>query len=182
MFTTIGRFATGTVLAALLTIGLAGSTLGQDSVEIRADGPDVTDSAAGADNVRVELNPGRQQAAAGQGVGNQEIRRAPRDDSERQRNDRDRTRAANSGGDAAGGGDAGGSEGGVEAAAPAAAPADAAPAEPQAPAASGNAQAAPRPVQLPSTGSGLVGSLPALGFLLAAGASAASGWAIRRRI
>ena len=178
----IGRLSAGTALAALLALSATGVAVGQDSVEIRADGPDVVDSAAGADNVRVELNPGRQQAAAAQGEGNQEIRRAPRDDQERERDERNRDRGNNA--DGGGGDDAGG---GSESSAVGAAPAEAAPVEaPQAqPEESSRAtqQVAdqPRPVRLPSTGAGLAGSMtPGVAALAAAGA-ALGGCVLRRR-
>jgi len=171
-----GRLVTGAMLAAIMAIGLAGSALGQDTIEIRADGPTVADSAAGADNVRVELNPGRQQAVASQGQGNQEIRRAPTAGGERQRGDRDRNRAGNSGG-------GGGGEGGVADAAPEAAPGDDAQNEPQAPApAAADMAPQPRPVQLPSTGAGAIGSVASLGVLLGAAVAAVGGWVVRRRV
>jgi len=163
------RMLAGTALAVLISVGAAGSALGQDTIEIRADGPDVTDNAAGADNVRVELNPGRQQANAAQGTGNQEIRRAPRQDREQNR-DRNRDRAGrNSGGEAA------------EPAPVEAAPAEAAAAEsqvaPQAAPASGSET---RPVQLPATGVGMVNAVPGALALLGGGAAAAA-WLVRRR-
>ncbi len=175
----IGRLSAGTALAALLALSATGVAVGQDSVEIRADGPDVVDSAAGADNVRVELNPGRQQAAAAQGEGNQEIRRAPRDDQERQRDERNRDRGGNNA-DGGGGGDAG--------AAPAeTAPVEAAPAEApralpeESSRASQQAVDQPRPVRLPSTGAGLAGSMtPGVAAFAAAGA-ALGGFVLRRR-
>ena len=177
MLTTTRRLALGVAFATALSLGLAGGAVAQDAVEIRANGPNVVDNAAGADNVRVEVSHGRQQAAASEGQGNQEIRRAPRDDRARQRDDRARNRGGNNGG------------GGAEAA-----PVDTAQAEPQA-ATEGRGAAAPqaatqgvgtaapqaKPVQLPSTGSGSVGSLSGMVALFGAVVAAAGGWAIRRR-
>lgn len=184
MLRTTRHLAVGAAFATALSLGLAGGVVAQDAVEIRANGPNVVDNAAGADNVRVEVSPGRRQAAASEGQGNQEIRRAPRDDRARQRDDRDRNRGGNNGG----------GDSGAAGAAPAAAPADSARADPQAAAegrgaatsqaaTKGVGTAAPqaKPVQLPSTGSGLVGSLSGMVALFGAVVAAAGGWVIRRR-
>lgn len=159
----LGRVA-GVLALALAVVGAEAPGVGaQDSIEIRADGPDSVDSAAGADNVRMERNPGNQQANAADGTGNQEVRRAPREERDRGRN-RDRS---GRGGD--GGGEAAPVEGYGEGIAAAPEPAAA-----QDAAAGGSAT---RPVQLPSTGAGAVAGVAglagaALAALLAAGIGA----------
>ncbi len=155
--------AGGVGLAFTLVVLLGGGAAAQDSLEIRADGPDVSNSAAGADNVRMERNPGRQQATSGDGQGNQEVRRAPREDRrERNRSER-RNRNNNSGG-----GETAPVEGYGEGWVPGP-EADAVPA--------GGSET--RPVQLPSTGVGIDPSLPAAVVASIAAAAAAAG--IRRR-
>lgn len=163
----------GAMAGLLLAGGSASSALGQDTIVIRADGPDVSNSAAGADNVRVEANPGRRQVALGQGQGNQEIRRAPRPNREQNR-DRDRSRNnRDQGGEAA-----------APASAPAPAPVPVAEATEAQPVAESNvAQGSEtQPIALPSTGAGLIDVVPRLVALLSGGAIAAgAGWSGRRR-
>ncbi len=154
--------ASGVALAFMLAALLGSGAAAQDSLEIRADGPDVSNSAAGADNVRMERNPGRQQATSGDGQGNQEVRRAPRD-SQRQRNRSERRNRNNNGG-----GETAPVEGYGEGWAPGP-EADAVPA--------GGSET--KPVQLPSTGVGIDPSLPAAVVASIAAAAAAVG--IRRR-
>ena len=165
----MGTFVRSAGVAAVafsLAVLLGGGAAAQDSLEIRADGPDVSNNAAGADNVRMERNPGRQQASAGDGQGNQEVRRAPRDD-QRQR-DRSERRNRNNGG--------GGEAAPVEGYGEGWAPGPAAPVEGAAVPAGGSET---NPVQLPSTG---VGIDPALSGALVAGiAAAAAAAGLRRR-
>lgn len=158
------RPAGGATLALALAMLLAGGAAAQDSLEIRADGPDVSNSAAGADNVRMERNPGRQQANSGDGQGNQEVRRAPRDN-QRQR---DRSERRNRNNNNNNGGETAPVEGYGEGWVP----------EPEA-AAIPDGGSETRPVQLPSTGVGIDPSLPVA--LVASIAAAAAAAGVRRR-
>lgn len=162
------RSAGGAALVLALAMLPGGSAAAQDSVEIRADGPDVSNSAAGASNVRMERNAGRQQANSGDGQGNQEVRRAPRDD-QRQRNRSERRNRDNSDG----GGEAAPIEGYGEGWVPGP---EAAPADPAAAIPAGGSET--NPVRLPSTGAGIDPSLPAA---LAASIAAAAAVAGLRR-
>jgi hypothetical protein len=84
------RVASGVAMAVALTLGVSLAAGAQD-IEIRDDGSNVSHSAAGASNVRMERNGGRETALSGDGQGNQEIRRGGRND----REDRTRTHGQN---------------------------------------------------------------------------------------
>jgi hypothetical protein len=173
------RYLVATVLAGALFAGW-GLPVGaqQNGIVIQNNGVDSSNSAAGADNVRISNNPGAGQASSGGGVNN-ETARAVREPKDRDRGER---RARNN---AAGGGEAapvdaaaapsegdlqGFSEGG-EYVDPAAAPLEA----PQ------PVDAEPVALQLPNTGVG-AGQTAALGVLAALAAVVAGAGSLWQRL
>jgi hypothetical protein len=156
----------GVAAATAVALVLLGQSVAAQDIEIRADGPNQSSSAAGADNVRMERNPGRQEANAGDGQGNQEIRRSPREDRGGQR-DRSERGNRNSGEAAPASGFGAGT---------AAAPETAADGQAAVPA--GGSETSP--VRLPSTGGGTVPGLSAA-LVVAISAAAAGAAALRRR-
>ncbi|MCC6315307.1 MAG: hypothetical protein IT337_14990 [Thermomicrobiales bacterium] len=159
MIANVARATAGAVIAVALGFGFIGIASAQD-VRISNDGPNVTSSAAGADNVRVERNPGRQQAVGGDGVGNRVERRQAKRERDRNKNDR-----------------GGGNE---VAAAPEAAPVDEGGQQeawaPESDVPAGGSES--KPVKLPSTGVGEIGGLLPLAAI--AGAVAAGALGTRR--
>lgn len=159
------RALTGAGFAMALTLAAGGGAFAQD-ISIQDNGGNVNDSQAGASNVRMERNPGQEQALEGAGQGNQNIRR------ERQQRERERQDRGNRGGD----GMAAPAEEWVDPNAAGWAPApewvEPAPAAQPAPAQVGGA---PAPViALPSTGAGSAGIGGILPAIVAAGAAAAA--------
>jgi hypothetical protein len=176
-------------LAGMLLAGWALPTSAQQNgIVIQNNGVDSTDSAAGADYVRISHNPGNAQSASAGGVDNETVR-AVREPRERDRKDR----AARNSGEAAPVEAAPAQAAPVEAAAapaegdlqayseaepyvdPAAAPA-AVPAEVAQP-----AEAEPVTLQLPNTGSGSVNEMPLAAALAGITALATGAASMRRR-
>ncbi|MGH2615282.1 MAG: LPXTG cell wall anchor domain-containing protein [Thermomicrobiales bacterium] len=163
---------------ALLTGWALPTAAQQNGIVIQNNGVDSTDSAAGADNVRISNNPGNAQGSSGGGVNNETLRadRAPR---ERDRKDRG---ARNSG----------------EAAPVENAPVEAAPAEGDLQAFSEGEQyvdpaAAPAAVadpaeaesvtlQLPNTGTGVENGMPVLAALAGMAALMSGVTSLKRRL
>jgi LPXTG-motif cell wall-anchored protein len=170
-----------TLAGALLTGWALPAAAQQNGIVIQNNGVDSTDSAAGADNVRISNNPGNAQGSSAGGVNNETVR-AVREPRERVRKDR----GARNSGEAApveaapveaaapAEGDLQAYSEGEQSVDPAAAPA-AAPAEVAQP-----VEAEPVTLQLPNTGSGSESGMP-LAAALAGMAAAASGVASLRR-
>jgi hypothetical protein len=168
---------------SIVAVALAGALLSgwtlpaeaqSNGLVIENNGVDSSNSAAGADNVRVSYNPGNAQSNNGAGGGN-EVRRAEKEPKERNRKDKSAPEAAPveaaappaEGDFAAYEGDAGYTE-----------PAPAAPEEVAAP------QAAATDVlvqKLPDTGTGVGGALPLTALLAAVGALGFGAAGARRR-
>jgi hypothetical protein len=174
---TMRRLAAGAAVAMTITIGIAGTGLAQD-IQISDNGGNVSNSAAGASNVRMERSGGREAALSGDGQGNQEIRRGNR--AARPERERNRDRGGNNGGEW---NDEAAAEGYMD---PAAAGWEGEPEwqpepvwEPEAAAvpASGSPTS---PIRLPNTGSALAGLATVISGLMAA-AAASAGLAVRRR-
>ena len=166
----------------LVTATLAGALLAgwglpaaaqQNGIVIQNNGVDSSNSAAGADNVRISNNPGAGQASSGGGVNN-EIARAPRERGNRDRGERrDRNNVVSEAAPAAAApaeGDLQGFSDGGEYADPMAAPA----AAPQ------PAAGEPIALQLPNTGAGHGQEIP-LAVLAGIAALAAGAGSVRMR-
>lgn len=151
----------------------------QDGIVIQNNGVDSSDSAAGADNVRISQDPGNAQSPSAGGVNN-EVVRTVREPKDRNRQDRGAQNVAAGAGEAAPvdeyaapvEGDLQGFSEGGEIVDPAAAPAEVAQ----------SAEARPVALRLPNTGSGIEGSLPPMAALIAAAAFGAGAMGLRRRI
>jgi hypothetical protein len=145
----------------------------QNGIVIQNNGVDNSDSAAGADNVRISNNPGAGQASSGGGVNN-ETARAPRERKDRDRGERrDRNNAVSEAAPAEAApaeGDLQGFSEGGEYVEPAAAPV--AVAQP--------AEAEPIALKLPNTGTGTGHELP-LAVLAGIAALAAGAGSLRQR-
>jgi hypothetical protein len=171
------RYLVATALAGALLAGF-GLPVGaqQNGIVIQNNGVDSSNSAAGADNVRISNSPGAGQASSGGGVNN-ETARAVREPKDRDRGERRaQNNAEGGGGEAApveaaaapAEGDLQGFSEGGEYVEPATAPLEA----PQ------PADAEPVTLQLPNTGTGVGQTLPlaVLAGLAAIFAGAGSQW------
>lgn len=164
----------GAVVAVAVGVGGASGGFAQD-VQIRDDGPNVSNSAAGASNTRIERAPGNQQAISNNGQNNREAKRASRGENRQNKDD--------SGGN--GGGEPAPSDGflnpdtsGLQEPAPVAEPVAAETAQPAPAPASGSATS---PIQLPKTGTGGV-DLSMISAIVAAAGASLAGWSARKRL